>query len=331
MKIHPITLLTLCLSLLLSASAQVPRATDTGFGGGNTLQGRVRLPSGQPGARIQVRITSQVRGDRIGMTDDGGHFAFSGLPSGDFIVSVDKEEVFRPFSQVLSVIQAAGAPPTLYHMDIRLTLKPSEDLPPGVINAQFADVPAKAMDPYNKGVELAGNGDQRGAIEQFKIAVTEYPAFMLAYNEMGVQHLRLGELELADAALLKAIELKPDAFAPTMNRGMVLFHLKRFSEAAGVLRKAVQLNADAPVGHYFYGQALANLGLFDQAEKELLVALKSNQPEMNEGHRILAIIYNSRGDKKKAVSHIEAYLKGNPKAADAEQLRTLAKQLKESN
>ena len=277
-----------------------------------------------------VRITSQMRGDRLGMTDEGGHFLFSGLASGDYIVSIDKEELFKPFSQSFSVIQLAGAPPQTYYMNIRLTLKPSDQLPPGVINAQFAEVPKNALEIYNKGVELVGKGDARGAIEQFKLATSEYPKFMLAYNDMGVQHLRLGELESADAALLKAIEIKPDAFAPVMNRGMVLFHLKRYSEAAGVLRKAVQLNTEAPVGHYFYGQALANLGLFDQAEKELVIALKSGQAEMNEGHRILAIIYNSRGDKKNAISHIEAYLKGNPKAEDAEQLRALVKQLKGS-
>jgi tetratricopeptide (TPR) repeat protein len=310
--------------------SQVPRPMDTGFGGGNILQGTVHLPSGQPGGRLQIRIASQVSGDRVHMTDEGGHFAFSGLPPGDFTVSIDREEVFKPVSQTLSVIQAFGSPPRTYYMQLRLEYKPGQELAPGVINAQFSEVPQNALIIYNKGVELAGQGDHRGAIEQFKLAIAEYPQFMLAFNEMGVQHLRLGELQLADEALLKAVELKPDAFAPVMNRGMVLFHLKRYSEAAGVLKKAVHLNAEAPVGHYFYGQALANLGLFDQAEKELVIALKSGQAEMNEGHRILAIIYNSRGDKKKAVTHLEAYLKGNPKAADAEQLQALVKQLKAS-
>ena len=42
---------------------------------------------------------------------------------------------------------------------------------------------------------------------------------------------------------------------------------------------------------------------------------------MVEAHRLLAIIYSYSGDKPRAAVQLEAYLKVNPKAADAEQLR----------
>ena len=51
---------------------------------------------------------------------------------------------------------------------------------------------------------------------------------------------------------------------------------------------------------------------------------------MKEAHRTLAIIYNSRGDKKQAIVELEAYLKLNPTAPDAEQLRKALEQLKSS-
>jgi regulator of sirC expression with transglutaminase-like and TPR domain len=52
---------------------------------------------------------------------------------------------------------------------------------------------------------------------------------------------------------------------------------------------------------------------------------------MKEAHRILAIIYASRGAKKQAADQLEAYLKLAPNAPDAEKLRDKVRQLRESN
>ena len=85
------------------------------------------------------------------------------------------------------------------------------------------------------------------------------------------------------------------------------------------------------VVHYFLGQALANLGLFDEAEKELLTAIKLGKEEMKEAHRILAIIYSSRGAKQQAINELETYLKLAPDSPDAEKLKEMIRKLKETN
>jgi tetratricopeptide (TPR) repeat protein len=107
--------------------------------------------------------------------------------------------------------------------------------------------------------------------------------------------------------------------------------MKRYGEAVPILRKALAKNDQSAVGHYFLGQALANLGLFEDAEKELLASLEFGKEEMKEAHRILAIIYASRGSKKQAAGELEAYLKMAPNAPDAEKLKDKIRQLKESN
>jgi tetratricopeptide (TPR) repeat protein len=107
--------------------------------------------------------------------------------------------------------------------------------------------------------------------------------------------------------------------------------MKRYGEAIPILRKALKKNDQSAVGHYFLGQALANLGLFEQAEKELLASLELGKEQMKEAHRLLAIIYSSRGAKKQAAEELEAYLKLAPNASDAEQLKETIRKLKESN
>jgi regulator of sirC expression with transglutaminase-like and TPR domain len=52
---------------------------------------------------------------------------------------------------------------------------------------------------------------------------------------------------------------------------------------------------------------------------------------MKEAHRLLAIIYASRGARKQAADELEAYLKLAPNAPDAEKLKDKIRQLKESN
>jgi tetratricopeptide (TPR) repeat protein len=154
---------------------------------------------------------------------------------------------------------------------------------------------------------------------------------MLAFNELGVQYLKLNQLENADEAFQSALKITPDAFAALINRGIANFMMKRYGEAVPILRRALAKNDQSAVGHYFLGQALANLGLFEDAEKELLASLKLGKEEMKEAHRILAIIYASRGAKRQAAEELEAYLKLAPKAPDAEKLKDKIRQLREPN
>jgi len=116
-----------------------------------------------------------------------------------------------------------------------------------------------------------------------------------------------------------------------VNRGMTNVLMKRYGEAVPMLRKAVAKNDQSIAGHYFLGQALANLGIFDEAEKELQTSVKLGNEEVKEAHRLLAIIYVSRGAKKQAADELEAYLKLAPDAPDAEKLKNKIRELRESN
>jgi Flp pilus assembly protein TadD len=305
-------------------------STDTGLGGVNSISGMIVSSTGQRiQRRVSIRLRTMTRGDRVSTTDEYGNFVFRGLTPNDYLVIIDKEQDFEPFSQNVSVIQPRGMPPQTYYLSIRLELKGRAEAKPGVLKAEFASVPKRALDHYNSATEQAKKKDHQGAIEELKLAIKDYPSFMLAFNELGVQYLKLNQLENADEAFQSALKITPDAFAALINRGIANFMMKRYGEAVPILRKALKKNDQSAVGHYFLGQALANLGLFEQAEKELLASLELGKEEMKEAHRILAIIYASRGAKKQAADELEAYLKLAPDAPDAEKLRDKIRQLRE--
>ena len=325
----------LSLALLIRGTAQgIPpgsASTDTGLGGTNTISGSILISTGQRAEyRIMVRLQSMTKGDRLTTSDEFGNFVFRGLPSGDYTIVIDKEKDFEPFAQPVSIIQPRGMPPQTYPLSVRLTPKVGTTVKPAVTNVELANVPKEALVHYNKAAEFARNKDQLQAIEELKLAIKEYPSFNIALNELGVQYLKLNQLEDADQAFQQATKIAPDAIPPLINRGIANVMMKRYGEAVPILRKALAKNDQSAVGHYFLGQAMAYLGLLADAEKELQLALKLGNEEMNEAHRILAIIYANRGDKKLAADELEAYLKLAPTTPDADKLRDKVRELRGS-
>jgi len=332
LRLIPVVLFAACTVFPVTAQITAQAGgTDTGFGGQNSINGMILLPSGERlQRRVTIRLQSQTKGDRVIMTDDFGNFAFRGLVSGEYMIVIDKEKEFAPYRQSIEVRQFRGFPPQLYQLSVRLQFKEEARVKPAVVDAHLVNVPKAALAHYNNAAEFAKKNDRTAAIGELKLAIKDYPTFMLAFNELGVQYLKLNQLENADEAFQGALKIDPEAFPALVNRGITNFMMKRYGEAVPILRKAVKKNEESGVPHYFLGQSLANLGLFDDAEKELLLSLKLGNEDMKEAHRLLAIIYSSRGDKKQAAAELEAYLKLAPDAPDAEKLKDKIRELKSS-
>ena len=305
--------------------------SQTNLGGNNSIVGTVLAPSGRPiESRVRVKLSTMTRGDRIFQTNQNGSFAFRGLPAGSYTVIIDKEADYNPASQTVDIIQFRNAPGQTYTVNIRLEFKNRPEVKPAVVSAELLNVPKKALTHYESAIELAKKNEHQGAIDELKLAIAEYPTFTGAFNELGVQYLKLNKLEEANEAFLGALKIDPASFPALINRGIVNVMMKRYGEAVPVLRKALQNHEQSAVGHYFLGQALANLGLFDDAEKDLLKALELGKEDMKEAHRILAIIYSAKGSKKRAADELEAYLKLAPTTPDAEKLKDQIRKLRES-
>lgn len=330
-----LSLVLFSLFVVLRVTAQsIPpgsASTDTGMGGTNSISGMILSSTGRRIARrISVRLRTMTRGDQISTSDDNGNFMFRGVPPGDYVVVIDKEPEFEPLLQNVSVIQPRGMPPQNFYLSIRLNPKERPETRTGVLNAEFANVPPRARASFDKAVELAQAGNNKGAIEQLKLAISEYPDFMLAFNELGVQYLRLGELDKADEALGKALKLAPGSATPLLSHGILLAVMGKFNLAVTELQTALKQKDQSAIGHLYLGQALANLGRFAEAEVQLTRAIELGGDEVKDAHRFLGAIYLQRGEREKGVAEFETYLKLAPKAKDAEQIRQAIRQNKRS-
>ena len=335
---RPFLLGVIFLSSVTLAAGQIAggltETTNTRLGGNNYIVGTVFSPTGMPiSRRMGIRLSTPTWGDVLATTDDSGRFVFSGVGSGVYTVVIDGEEEFEPVRQEVDIIRPRSSVPEIYTMTIRLrTIEvKSKAGKPLVISASNSGVPKRAMDLYQKASKLAGAKDYKGAIEQLKLAVAEYPAFVNALNQIGVLYLQLNELDLADKALQAALKIKPDAYEPLINRAITLFRLARYKDADAVLRDTLKAKAESPVAYYYLGRTLNKMGRNDEAETAYLTCIKMSPGEFPEAHRLLAVIYLDRGAPERVIEELETYLRLVPTALDADDLRKVIEQSKGSS
>lgn len=325
-----------CLCLIGTASAQriglESDTADAGTGGSFIIHGTLLFPSGQRVDRpMRIRLFTMQRGEISTMTDTNGNFSFRRLKPGNYTLLIDGDKDYENVNHPINIVQAGrsvSSTESIIPVHVRLKTKASGGMKPEVVHADLVNVPKPALELYTSALKLAQDGKNKAAIDKLNQALSAHPNFMLAFNELGVQYQRVGELEKANEALQSALKISPTSFAPLVNHGIVLVRLKRYAEAEVDLRAALKENDQSAIAHFYLGRALAYLGRFDEAEKELNTAVTLGGDQMKEAHRYLGAIYHSRGDTERAIAQLETYLRIAPKAEDADAVRQLIKQLK---
>jgi tetratricopeptide (TPR) repeat protein len=303
------------------------QTSRTDFGGRSYIVGIVFAPSGMPvRAGVRVRVSAPTV-DVLTTTDGEGKFSIGGLSNGIYTVTVDAYDRFENESQQVEIAAVRASRGQTYFVQVRLREKGRPDKA-SVVNADLAGVPKKALQFYQKGVALAAEGNNRGAVEEFLAAVREHREFMLAHTQLGISFQKLNELEKADKHLQEALRISPDSFDALANRGIVLVRLKRFAEAETPLRATLQTRPEFAVSHYYLGRALAGLKRLEEAEAAFKEAFALGGAEMIEARRGLAGIYLEKGELRNALAELEAYLAAVPSAPDAPKLRETAEQLR---
>jgi Tfp pilus assembly protein PilF len=343
LRLLPLILLVLFSCSLARAQAGVGSTRDIagGTGGANAIKGRVYAPSGRAlGTRIRIQLENSERGTLTTMSEDDGSFSFGGLLAGSYTVVVDAGKDYEPTREVVYIDRGNNGRSLM----VPIYLKPKGSGGGGgsaaaPSNPALAGVPKPAVDLYAKAVESAKKGDGKKAVEQLNEAIALHPNFALALNELGVQYLKLGQPDKAAEALQKAVKLAPTEFFGHLNYGIALLNKKSFIEAETEFREALKINNDAPTAHMYLGVALLttsrdektkqyDMAKYAEAQKELETAAASGKAEVAMAHKYLGGIYMGNKEYKRAADELELYLKLTPKAADADKLKTIIKDLR---
>ncbi len=327
------------LSVAVFAQAQAPgssRGLSSGDGT-HTIQGRVFFPSGQAltGMSVKVNLEATNGEGASTTTDQDGSFRFNSVRAGSYAVVVDGGKEFENAREPIS-IDPGGTSGPISSVTIHLRAKVSAS------NPAFAGVPQNALDFYQKGAAAAQKNNPKSAADFLSKAVAAYPSFSMALSELGIQYMKLGQMDKASEAFDALIKLKPNDALAHLDYGLALYNqsvtlltdkkmdesIQKVGQAEAQLRAAISLNSPGSNAHYYLGLSLIKLRKYDEAQKELELAIGNGGENLAQAHRYLGGLYQSAHRNKDAADELDKYLKLEPKAADADRIKGIIKDLR---
>jgi tetratricopeptide (TPR) repeat protein len=309
----------LCLAIVAPATAQP----------GGQIRGIVRDVKGQPVEGAVVTLVMADTGRKYTVkTNRRGEYLQIGLSGGAYTVQAEKDSLASTTEKAAVRI---GAPSNI-------------DLVLGALSAGAAAADAKEL--AAKGAELkklfeegvaAGNaGRHDEAIEKFNAGIVINPKCYDCYDNIGFAHTQKKEFDKAEAAYMKATEIKPDDAAAWNGLATVYNAQRKFDEAAKASAKATEfstnLSATGGAGAgadamYNQGVILWNAGKIGEAKKQFEAAVQAN-PTHAEAHYQLGMALVNEGNLAGAATEFETYLKLSPDGPNAATAKSLVAQLK---
>jgi tetratricopeptide (TPR) repeat protein len=200
-----------------------------------------------------------------------------------------------------------------------------------VTSAAELRVPADAKKAFHKGMEAWEHNDYPKAAEQFEKAVSIYPEYDTAFNNLGVMYFQMNQVEKARAAFEKSVALNdrnPDA---DRNLARVLVHEGNYARAEESLKKSLVVEPLNPVSLTLMCVAEAQTG---DDEGALATARKVHQLP-HEGYSVVHFVAGQalerKNDPQDAYAEYETYLHESPNGPEAGQVQNALTRLTASN
>jgi Fe-S-cluster formation regulator IscX/YfhJ len=123
-----------------------------------------------------------------------------------------------------------------------------------------------------------------------------------------VQAEEAGEKLRAIALYEEIIELDPQYAAAYINLGTILFHQRNFSVAEELYRRATEVDPAYVLAFFDLGNVLDELQRLDESIAAYHQAVVLS-PRYADAHYNLALAYERKGERRKALRHWQAYIK----------------------
>jgi len=293
------------------------------------IEGRVILPSGFSANRnVKIVLRNSVSHLSTLYTNKQGEFHIDNLSEGTYYVQAEVDDhSFEPVTEKVSLGRGIVKELTLEFREKKTTVGIN---PARVVSvAELRQVvPVAARKEYELGLKLVKEGDIAQAAGHFQQAISLYPEYLAARNDLGAQYLKLKRVDEAEKLFQAVLDGDPKNFNAKFNLGLVRIERKNYLEAISELNQAIVIDSTRPVARLWLGVALLETGDLATAETELTKALVMGGSECVAAHYHLARIYLARGDSAEALRSLQAYLGDAPKGEYVTEAKQLEKQIK---
>jgi tetratricopeptide (TPR) repeat protein len=291
------------------------------------IRGRVTLPSGfnaEGYARITLRNHQSVLSTLY--TNNSGEFQIRNLSEGIYFVQAEVSGNFEPVTRRVEL--GRGLMVDLI-LELRAKNEPSGTRPGKVVSAAELrqSVPSAAKKQYELGLKFVNKGKYQEAATHFQEAITIYPEYLAARNDLGAQYLKLKQLDEAEKHFEIVLGKDPKNFNAKFNMGLVQVERRNYTEAILLLQQAIAIDSTRPVTRLWIGIAKLELGDIETAEAELTRALITGGDECVAAHYHLARIYLTRGDRLEAARSVKSYIQLAPKGELIKEAKDLLRKI----
>jgi Flp pilus assembly protein TadD len=269
--------------------------------------------------RVQLMTSSELSVNES-FTDETGTVQFSVRP-GNYRIRVTGPQIEET---VTSVFTISRLDPSRTEF-VRVRKLPSKDDPQeassGLVALSQMNIPAKALKEYEKAGKAIQAGNWAEARVRLEAAISVFPQFAAAWNDLGVVHMNLGDHEAARTAFQKSLEFNPNYARACRNLALLLFSEGGNEEATTLVEKALVSDPLDPQALTLMAQLQLLAGKTDEA----LANARKVHSAPHEGqavvHYIAARALEMRNQHEQAAAEYRLFLQEAPNSASADKAR----------
>lgn len=180
------------------------------------------------------------------------------------------------------------------------------------------------------------------AVAALREAITNFNDYFDAHFALGKEMSRTGKNDEAIEALERARQINDRQDAVYYMFGLVMMKQGKYVVAEYAFREATRLNANNVWSRFYHGQALIELAVrsnderqrntdLSAAEKELDRAWEGSEKRLTAVYLQRARIHEKRGEKEAAAANLESYLKAEPETKNGATIRAAIARLRGDN
>ena len=189
-----------------------------------------------------------------------------------------------------------------------------------LVSTSDLSVPDRARKEITKANALLAKQDLQQALRRLSHAISIYPNYALAYNNLGVVYAHLGDALHEREALEKAILLNPSFSLAYLNLGRMDVASSDFRAAENELQKAATLDPREPVTLILLSYVQLMEGHLDAAISTSRDAHRLKKPHAF-AHRIAARALEHQRQFECAITELRVSLQEEPNGPQSESAR----------
>lgn len=239
-------------------------------------------------------------------TAKAGTLRINEVPQSEYNVLV----VAPGFGRVTKLVDTTAHGSSL--LKVTIQLEPAPEGEDAFIDTELAALAPKAQKAVGKAIESLRNKKLPEARSQLDTAYGIAPRSAEVNYLYGVYSLQMNNHEQAKVYWTRALELYPNHFRALLSLSQALLDEKKPGEALPYLKRAVRTEPTSWRAHAVYADACLRQGDPDEAVKQAERALELGHAEAAVVQRYLAAALAMQGERDRAVSVLQSYLKDHP-------------------